>query len=74
MSTAKEIAVYTVPDVQVMAENVSKSGLFPGINTPQAAFTLMMLAQSEGLHPIQALRRFHIINGRATMRADAMQA
>jgi hypothetical protein len=57
-----------------MARRVAESRLIPGIDTPAAAFTLMMLCQAEGLHPGQALRRFHIINGRASMRADAIQA
>jgi len=35
---------------------------------------LMLLCQAEGLHPIQALRQYHIIKGRPAMRADAMQA
>jgi len=64
----------SVGDLQTMAEQVAKSGLFAGINSPQAAFTLMLLCQAEGLHPAQALRRFHIIEGRPSMRADAMQA
>jgi hypothetical protein len=38
------------------------------------AFTLMMLAESKGLHPIQAMERYHIIMGRPSMKADAMQA
>jgi hypothetical protein len=42
--------------------------------SPEAALTLMLLCQAEGLHPIQALRQYHIIKGRPAMRADAMQA
>jgi hypothetical protein len=62
------------PEIEVMAKYASDSKLFPGISTPQAAFTLMMLCQADGLHPMTALRRFHLINGRPTMRADAMLA
>ncbi len=36
--------------------------------------TLMMLCDSEGLHPMQAIRRYHVIQGQITMRADAMHA
>jgi hypothetical protein len=64
----------TVEDVWTLAESAASSKLFPGINTPQAAFTLMMICQSEGLHPMQALKRYHIIEGRPSMRADAIQA
>lgn len=63
----------TLHEVWQMAEHVSDSKLFAA-TTPQAAFTLMMLAQAEGLHPIQAMRRYHIIEGRPSMRSDAMQA
>jgi hypothetical protein len=69
-----ELARYSVAEVEVMADRVVRSRLFPGVDTPQAAFTLMMLCQSEGLHPMQALKRYHIIEGRPSMRADAMQA
>ena len=67
-------AQYGVPELQVMARSVAQSRLFPGIESEQAAFTLMMLCQAEGLHPIQAMRRYHVIKGRPSMRADAMQA
>lgn len=66
--------VFTVADMQVMARSVAASRLFPGIENEQSALCLMLLCQSEGLHPMQALRRFHIIKGRPSMRADAMQA
>lgn len=36
--------------------------------------TLFLLCQSEGLNPISALRRFHIIENRVSMRSDAMLA
>lgn len=60
-------------EVKDMAAAVCKSGLF-GLPTPEAAFTLMMICQSEGIHPIQAVKRFHIIKGKPSMRADAMLA
>lgn len=61
-------------DIVQMAELVANSRMFPGIVTPQAAAALMLLCQSEGLHPMQALRRYHVIEGRPSMKADAMQA
>ena len=71
---ASQAQSFGLPDLQVMAKNVAASRLFPGVENEQAAFTLMLLCQAEGLHPIQALRRYHIIEGRPSMRADAMQA
>jgi len=61
-------------DVKEMAQTIAKSGLFPDINTTEKAFTLMMLCQAEGLHPMEALRRYNIISGRPAMKADAMLA
>jgi len=56
-----------------LATAVAKSGLF-AMKTVEQAITLMALCRSEGLDPIQACRRYHIINNRPAMRADAMQA
>lgn len=65
---------HSLSDIQAMAEMVCKSQMFPGVNSPQAACTLMLLCQAEGLHPMDALKRYHIIEGRPAKRADAMQA
>jgi hypothetical protein len=55
-----------------MAKSVARSRLF-GMDENQLV-TLMLLAQSKGLHPIQAVERFHVIAGRPAMKADAMLA
>jgi hypothetical protein len=69
---------YSLDDMWTLAQNVAESGLFPGCKNPQQAFTLMMICESEGLHPMMALKRYHIIPSadgpRPSMRADAMQA
>ncbi len=70
MST--ELVPYS--DIEKMAGQVVQSRMFPGITTPQAAMTLMLLCQSEGLHPMQAMMRYHVIQGRPAMKADAMLA
>lgn len=73
MSTDNLPAVrYGVSDIAEMAKNVARSNLF-GMNEPQM-FTLMLLAQSKGLHPIQAVERYHVIQNRPAMKADAMLA
>ena len=61
-------------EVKEMANAVVKSGMFPSVKTADAAFCLMMLCQSEGLHPMQALRRYNIIQGTPSMKADAVLA
>ena len=55
------------------ADYVVKSGLF-GITKKEQAIALMLLSQSEGMHPMRAIQEYHIIQGRPAMRADAMLA
>lgn len=67
-------ATFGISEIRAMAEAVARGGLFLGVKSPEAAATLMWLCQAEGLHPIVALRRYHIIDGKPSMRADAMLA
>ena len=67
-------ALIPYQDIQNMALAVVKGRLFPEIDTPEKAVTLMLLCQAEGLHPMTALRRYHLIKGRPAMKADAMLA
>ena len=71
---SNELAV-VVPysDIERMALAIAKSGLF-GIKTQDQAIALMLIAQAEGLHPAIAARDYHIVNGRPTLKADAMLA
>lgn len=64
----------TYPQIQMMASDIARSGLFAGITTPQQAAALMLLCQSKNLHPAQALSDYHIINNKPTLRADTMLA
>ena len=61
-------------DLERMADNVVKGGLFPGIKTTQQALTLFLVAQAEGLHPMTATMRYNIIQGRPAMKSEAMLA
>jgi len=60
-------------EMERMALAVSKSGLF-GVNTPDQALALMLVAQAEGRHPASAAKEYHIIKGRPALKADAMLA
>ena len=66
-------ALVPVADVEKMAVAVARSGLF-GVKTPDQALALMLISQAEGLHPAIAARDYHVINGRPTLKADAMMA
>jgi hypothetical protein len=65
-----------VPLAEVLktAEVVVASKLFPAFQTPQAAAALMLLCRSKGMDPMSAVERYHIVQGRPVMRADAMLA
>lgn len=60
-------------DMERMALTVAKSRLF-GVQNPEQALALMLIAQAEGLHPAIAARDYHIIQGRPALKADAMLA
>ncbi len=64
---------YSLVELKQISQDAVKSNLF-GMPNEAAAFSLMLVCQAEGLHPVQAMRRFHIINNKPAMRADAMQA
>lgn len=66
-------ALMTVADIERMAMAVAKSNLF-GVRTPDQAMALMLVSQAEGMHPAIAARDYHVINGRPTLKADAMLA
>ena len=60
-------------DMQVMASAIVKSGLF-GMKTPDQALALMIVASAEGRHPGSVASDYHIIQGRASLKADSMLA
>lgn len=66
-------AVVPYQHQMVLAKAFASSGLF-GIKTEAQALSLMALCEAENLHPAIAVRDFHIIQGRATLKADAMMS
>lgn len=64
-------ALVPLDAMQKMAEAVAKSGLF-GAKTPEQALTIMLIAQSEGRHPMSAAKDYDIIQGKPAKRAEAM--
>ena len=61
----------TMQDMSNLSVAFAKSGLF-GYKSSSEAFALMAIAQANGLHPAKAAERYHIIQGRPAMKADAM--
>ena len=69
-----ETALVSVQEVKMMADAVARSGYFPAFGTAEKAFTLMMVAQAEGCHPMQAVQRYDVIQGKPAKKSDAMLA
>ena len=66
-------AVIPFAEVTKMAAVAASSRMF-GFKTQDEALAIMLLCQGEGLHPAVAMRDYHIISGRPSMKADAMLA
>lgn len=64
-------ALIPYSDIAQMGRVMAASKLF-GVQNEQQAIALMLLCQSENMHPAVAMRDFHIISGRPAMKADAM--
>ncbi len=60
--------------MEKMALAVSKSKLWKTVDTPEKAIALMLLCQSEGLHPMTAVRRYDLIQGVPALKSEAQLA
>ena len=63
---------YSFADVQSMARVIVEGNLFPSLRNPAQVLSLMLLCQAKGMHPMAAVERYHIIEGKPSMKADAM--
>ena len=59
--------------LQVMAKAVTESGLF-GLKNQNVAFTLMMIAEAEGIPAVKAVQIYSIINGMPSLKSTEVQA
>lgn len=59
--------------LQVMAKAVTESGLF-GLKNQNQAFTLMLIAEAEGIPAIKAVQMYSIINGMPSLKSTEVQA
>ena len=65
--------IVALQDIERAGNYIAKSGLF-GVNTPEQAIALMLVAQAEGRNPFEAARDYHIIQGRPALKADSILA
>lgn len=72
MST--QVITTTSPEqLQIMAKAVTESGLF-GLKNQNQAFTLMLIAEAEGIPAIKAVQMYSIINGMPSLKSTEVQA
>lgn len=68
---SNEIANIPLSDLEKKAKYLVTSKLF-GVSNVEQAVALMLVAQAENVHPMLIARDYHIINGRPSLKADAM--
>lgn len=68
---AEPTSMVPYSEMEKMAVTVAKSKLF-GIQQPEQALALMALCQAEGIHPMTAVRDYHIIQGRPSLKSETM--
>lgn len=69
--SAEPTAIVPYEQMEKMARTVANSKLF-GITQPEQALALMALCQAEGIHPMTAVRDYHIIQGRPSLKSETM--
>jgi hypothetical protein len=67
----QQVAV-SFDDITRMGEHIAKSRLF-GMQTPDQAIALLLIAHAEGKHPALAARDYDIIANKPAKKAEAMQ-
>lgn len=60
-------------EIEKMAKYAVESQLF-GVKTVPQAVSLMLLCQAKGMHPMEAVEEYHVIQGRQTMKVERMMA
>lgn len=73
MPSTKELAIRSVADLTQVGEHFERSGLF-GCSEKGQGLVLAMTCVQQGISPIEFSQTYHIIDGRLSMKADAMLA
>ena len=61
--------IIPMPEIRVMAKSAASSKMFSA-KAEEQIFTLMLIAQSENIHPIKALMAYDVINGQPALKAS----
>ena len=62
------IVTRDMKDTLTMAQAVTKSGLF-GFKNENQALTMLLLAESENMHPMSAVKQYHIVGGKPVLKS-----
>ncbi len=65
--------IATIADMQAVGTAIAQSGMF-GITNAGAGLVIAMTCHSQNISLLEFARTYHIINGRPSMRSDAMLA
>jgi hypothetical protein len=65
--------IIPIDQVRTMATSAYKSGMFP-LKNPEQAMTLMLVAQSEQIHPMKAMMSYDVIQGRPALKSSEILA
>ena len=61
--------IISIAEVRTMAKSAAQSKMFSA-KAEEQVFTLMLVAQSEGIHPIKALMSYDVIQGQPALKAS----
>jgi hypothetical protein len=61
-------------EMKDMAMDIVKSGFFASARSEAQAITLMMIAQADNIHPMQALMQYDVIGGKPAPKATTILA
>jgi len=62
-----------IQNLQTLGTEFAKSGIL-GVSNPSQGLIVALTCYTEHISPIEFARTYHIVNGRLSIRADAMQA
>ena len=55
-------------EMENMAKKIAMSGLF-GVKNENQVYSLLLLAESEQLHPMTAMKQYHIVSGKPVLKS-----
>jgi len=73
MVLQRDIPITSMAEMQQAGELLARSGMF-GINNPAAGFVVAMTCFQQRITPLDFSRTYHVVQGRPSMKADAMMA